>query len=66
MPKNRTPTTETPRSATDTCSAAVEMSQADVPINATLAPIVSVLSNTDKATSPHDPFRKERRRKKID
>ena len=66
MPKNRTPTTETPRSATDGCKPAVEISHADVPINATLEPMVSVLSRTESATQFQEPFRKERRRGRIE
>jgi hypothetical protein len=40
----------------------VEISQADVPIKATLEPIVRVLNRTESATQFQDPLRKERRR----
>src|SRR5215204_2828290 len=63
MPKKRTPTTETPRSATDGCKAAVEINQDDVPIRATLEPIVSVLRRMERPTQFHEPLRKESRRK---
>lgn len=49
--KKRTPTTETPRSATDGCNAAVEMSQAEVPISATLEPIVPAPIRTESANT---------------
>ena len=65
MPKNRTPTTDTPRSATDGCSAAVEISHDDVPISATLEPMVKVLNRTDKATHFQEPLKKENRRRRI-
>jgi hypothetical protein len=66
MPKKRTPTTETPRSATEGCKAAVEISQAEVPISATLEPMVRLLRSTDNATQFQEPCRKEMRRKKMD
>jgi hypothetical protein len=65
MPKKRTPTTDTPRSATEGCNPAVEISQADVPISATLEPMVSVLNKIESATQFQEPFRKERRRRRM-
>src|SRR5215208_4088507 len=65
MPKNRTPTTETPRSATEGCRAAVEMSHADVPISATLEPMVRVLRRTESATQFQEPWRNCNSRPRI-
>ena len=37
----------------------MEISQAELPISATLAPIVRLPSRTDKATQPHEPLRND-------
>src|SRR5512140_1544829 len=66
MPKKRTPTIATSNTAIEGCRAAVEMSQLDVPMSATLEPIVRLPSSTESATQPHEPCRKDKRRKKTD
>jgi hypothetical protein len=43
----------------------MEISHDDVPINATLAPIVNVLRRIDNVTQFHEPLRNERRRRRI-
>jgi hypothetical protein len=50
----------------DGCNAAVEISHDDVPISATLEPMVKVLRRTDNATQLQEPLRKEKRRMRID
>ena len=45
---------------------AVEMSHDDVPMSATLEPMVRVLSRTESATQFQEPLRKESRRSKMD
>src|SRR5512142_1419414 len=55
----------TSSAAMDGCSAAVEISQLEVPINATLAPMVRLPSRTDRATHPQEPLRKDKSRGKI-
>ena len=66
MPKKRTPTIARLSSAMEGCNAAVEISQADVPMSDKLAPIVSAPSSTDRATQFQEPLMNSRRRKSMD
>jgi hypothetical protein len=50
MPKKRTPDDRDAKIGNGGMQGAVEMSQAETPISATLEPMVSVLSSTESAT----------------
>ena len=56
---------ESLNAATDGCSAAVEISHADVPISATLEPMVHAPINAERATRCHEPLRKDNRRGRM-